>query len=54
MMPDLGQYAVTVIGAYGVTLGGLGAIVALSLLRAARVRRRLEEVEARARKRTEG
>ncbi|MCC6007033.1 MAG: heme exporter protein CcmD [Rhodobacteraceae bacterium] len=47
MMPDLGQYAGWVLAAYGVTLLGLGAIVVASLVRAGRVRRQLEALEAR-------
>jgi len=47
MMPDLGTYAAWVLGAYAVTLGALAGITALSLVRAARVRRALAEVEAR-------
>ena len=48
-MPDLGDYAVEVLLAYGVTLGLLAAIVVLSVARARRVRQALEEVEARGR-----
>jgi heme exporter protein D len=47
MMPDLGRYAATVLGAYGVTLALLGLLVAMSWRRAVLVRRRLGEVEAR-------
>ncbi|RAP41363.1 heme exporter protein CcmD [Rhodovulum viride] len=47
MMPDLGKYALAVLSSYGVTLGLLAGLVALSLWRAARVRRQLDEVEAR-------
>ncbi|MEO1000627.1 MAG: heme exporter protein CcmD [Pseudomonadota bacterium] len=43
---ELGRYAVTVLGAYGVTLALLAALIGLSLLRAARVRRALAEIEA--------
>lgn len=46
-MPELGRYAVEVLTAYGVTALLLGGLVALSLARAARVRRHLEEAEAR-------
>jgi heme exporter protein D len=46
-MPDLGGYAGTVLGAYGVTLALLGLLVALSWWRSERVRRALAEVEAR-------
>lgn len=46
MMPDLGSYAATVLGAYGVTIALLGGLVAASLLRAGRVRRDLARLEA--------
>ncbi len=45
MTPDLGGYAGTVLGAYAVTLGLLAALVAVSLLRSAQVRRALERIE---------
>ena len=47
MMPDLGRYAGTVLGAYAVTLALLGLLVALSWWRAAHVRRQLADIEAR-------
>jgi heme exporter protein D len=50
MMPDLGRYAGTVLGAYAVTLALLGLLVAVSWWRAAQVRRRLAEIEARMRR----
>lgn len=46
-MPDLGKYAVEVLSAYGATLVLMAALVAWSLLRAKRVRRALDEAEAR-------
>lgn len=46
-MPDLGKYAVAVMGSYGASLALLAAIVVLSLWQGARVRRALAEVEAR-------
>lgn len=46
MMPDLGKYAVTVLAAYGATAVLVGGLVAVSLRRAARVRRALERAEA--------
>ena len=46
-MPDLGKYAVWVLSAYGVSLGLLAAIVWLSVIRSRRVRRALDEAEAR-------
>jgi heme exporter protein D len=47
MMPDLGKYATAVLSAYGVSLLLLVAIVALTWLRARRVRKKLEAAEAR-------
>lgn len=47
MMPDLGRYAAEVLSAYAGTLFLLGAIVVLSVLRARKIRRALEDVEAR-------
>jgi len=47
MMPDLGRYAVAVLGSYAVTLGALALLVAWVLWRASRVRRALEAIEAR-------
>ena len=49
MFPDLGKYAVTVLGAYAVTLALLALLVGASWWRSAAVRRRLAEVEARRR-----
>jgi heme exporter protein D len=46
MMPELGRYAVTVLGAYGVTLALLGGLIGASLWRNIRVRRALEKAEA--------
>jgi heme exporter protein D len=50
MMPDLGRYAVEVLSAYAVSIVLLVAIVALSVARARRVRRDLDEAEARVRR----
>ena len=47
MMPDLGRYALEVSLAYAASLALIGVLVALSLLRSARVRRQLEEIERR-------
>ena len=47
MMPDLGRYAVEVLSAYAVSIALLAGIVVLSVARARRVRRELEEAEAR-------
>jgi heme exporter protein D len=48
-MPDLGPYAVEVLTAYAASLVLIAGLVALSLLRAARMRRRLDEAEGRRR-----
>ncbi|MCU0827345.1 MAG: heme exporter protein CcmD [Tabrizicola sp.] len=47
MMPDLGKYAFAVIGSYAATALLLVALVALSFWQRARVKRALDEVEAR-------
>ncbi|QFS82717.1 Heme exporter protein D (CcmD) [Roseivivax sp. THAF40] len=47
MMPDLGKYADTVLSAYAVSLVLIVALVALTVMRARKVRRALDEVEAR-------
>ncbi len=47
MMPDLGKYAGAVLGAYGISLLLLAAIVGLSLWQSRRMKRRLDEAEAR-------
>ncbi len=47
MMPDLGKYAGTVLGAYGAALALLVALVALTLWQGARMKRALDEVERR-------
>jgi heme exporter protein D len=49
-MPDLGKYAVEVLSAYAVSIVLLAAIVVLSVARARRVRRELDEAEARQRR----
>ena len=46
-MPDLGKYAVPVLGSYAATIVLIVAVVLLTLWRGARVRRALAEVEAR-------
>ena len=46
-MPDLGRYADTVLSAYGVSLGLLAALVALSLWRGRRVRAEMARIEER-------
>jgi heme exporter protein D len=47
MMPDLGKYAVPVLGSYAATLILLAAVIALTYWRAARTKRALVEAEAR-------
>lgn len=54
MMPELGKYAFAVIASYGATLGLLAGLVALTLWNGARVRRRLDAVEARTKGRSNG
>lgn len=49
MWPDLGRYAFTVLSAYAVSFALVGGLIAVSVLRAARVRRALAEAEARRR-----
>jgi len=46
-MPDLGKYADTILAAYGVTIVLLATIIITSLLRAAKTKRQLAELEAR-------
>ncbi|MEM9344763.1 MAG: heme exporter protein CcmD [Pseudomonadota bacterium] len=48
-MPDLGPYASEVLGSYAVTIVALAVLVVLSVARARRVRRALDEAEARVR-----
>jgi heme exporter protein D len=45
MIPDLGKYAGTVLGAYGITLVLLAAIIATSWHRSSRARRDLRRLE---------
>ena len=46
-MPELGKYAVAVLGSYAMTALLLAGLVGLSLWQSARTRRALAEVEAR-------
>lgn len=48
MMPDLGKYAVSVLSAYGVSLGLILGLVIFTLWRSARMRRALEAQERKA------
>lgn len=47
MMPDLGKYAVEVLGSYAASVLLIAGLVGLSLWQGARVRDRLREVEER-------
>lgn len=47
MIPVLGKYAATVLGAYGVALGLLAVLTILSILRSRRVKRDLAALEDR-------
>ncbi|QYX57905.1 heme exporter protein CcmD [Roseovarius sp. SCSIO 43702] len=49
MMPDLGKYAVEVMASYAVSLALIAGLVWLSLHRARKARRALEEIETRRR-----
>jgi heme exporter protein D len=53
MMPDLGTYALPVLGSYAAALALLAALVLLSVWRARRVARRLAEAEADLKRRKE-
>ena len=46
-MPDLGKYAIEVSLAYGLSAVLILGLVGVSLLRAGRIRRQLDRVEAR-------
>ncbi|MBK5933104.1 heme exporter protein D [Rhodovulum imhoffii] len=46
-MIDLGKYAAAVLSSYGITLLLLAGLIALTLIRGARVRRHLDQLEAR-------
>lgn len=48
MIPDLGKYAGTVLSAYAASIVLLTALVLVSLWQAARMKRALADVEARA------
>ena len=45
MMPELGKYAIEVLSSYAVSLTLIWAMIALSVVRARRVRAALERVE---------
>ncbi|ANT61575.1 heme exporter protein CcmD [Yangia sp. PrR002] len=46
-MPDLGKYAFAVLASYGVSLGLIIVVVALSIARARKVRAELQKIEDR-------
>jgi len=46
-MPDLGKYGETILTAYAATVILLAVIVVVSVVRARKVKRQLEELEAR-------
>ncbi|HEY0213492.1 MAG TPA: heme exporter protein CcmD [Paenirhodobacter sp.] len=50
MIPDLGKYTVTVLAAWGLTLGLLAILVAVSVWRAGQVKRTLQAQQERMRK----
>ncbi|MDA0222819.1 MAG: heme exporter protein CcmD [Rhodobacterales bacterium] len=50
MIPDLGKYETTVLAAYAISIVLILALVVVSLIRAARVKRQLAELEARRKK----
>lgn len=45
MMPDLGKYADTVLSAYAVSIFLIVALVAVSMIRAGKVKNQLQEIE---------
>lgn len=47
MMPELGKYAVAVLGSYAATAVLIAALVGLSVWQAVRMKRALAEAEAR-------
>jgi heme exporter protein D len=48
MMPELGKYAFAVLASYGVSIALIAGLVVLSFWQRGRVKRALDEVEARA------
>jgi heme exporter protein D len=50
MMPDLGKYADAVLSSYAVSIALIVALVAVSVMRARKVRAQLDDVENRSRK----
>ncbi len=45
MMPDLGKYADAVLSSYAVSLALIVALVAMSILRAGKVKKQLDAIE---------
>lgn len=50
MMPDLGKYAETVLSAYAVSILLILALVAVSMIRAGKVKKQLQEIEEKVKK----
>ncbi len=50
MMPDLGKYADTVLSAYAVSIVLLLGVVLVSVIRAKRIRKQLQDAETKAKK----
>ncbi len=48
MMPELGKYSDTVLSAYAVSIVLVVALVVISLWRAKRIKRQLQEIELKA------
>ena len=47
MLPDLGKYADAVLSAYGASIVLLVGLVVMSVVKGRRVRKQLQEIEAR-------
>ena len=47
MMPDLGKYATAVLSSYAVSLALLAVLVLVTIMRARKVKRELDQVENR-------
>jgi heme exporter protein D len=47
MMPDLGKYADAVLSSYAVSIALIVALVLVSILRAGKVKKQLEDVESK-------
>lgn len=47
MLPDLGKYAGTVLSAYGTSIALLLGLLIMSVFKGRRVRKQMDEVEAR-------